>query len=102
MKPAEEILAGNKDIVFITIAVDGDRAGWEKSIRSGKYTSFNNVNLYTGGKGVAHEVIKNYYIHTYPMAFLIGKDGRFISLNMYDIRSKGKEHLLNMIEKAIK
>ena len=66
----------NRDVIFLTISIDGSRSTWIQSIYSKKYTTPAAVNLYTGGRWDKDPVISYYHIIGYPSPFIIDKKGR--------------------------
>ncbi len=76
LREAEEQLKDEKDIVFISISVDKNPTLWKKSISSGKYTSVHAVNLYTEGKGVAHDWTTHYGFHGCPKFMIVDRGGK--------------------------
>ncbi len=61
----------NKDIVFITISIDGNEQVWRNSIRQRGYTG---IHLYAGKSA---SVIKDFKVKGVPSEFIIKKDGSF-------------------------
>ncbi|TCD03163.1 TlpA family protein disulfide reductase [Pedobacter psychroterrae] len=70
-----------KDVVFISVSIDQDKEKWIKSVRSGKYTSNQAVNLYTNGLGSQHPIIQHYNILGYPLQLVIDKKGEMVVTN---------------------
>jgi len=68
-----------RDVVFITVCMDKDKAQWMRSIKSGKYTSAGTLDLYTNGFGMNHPLLKYYNFQSAPKQLLIGKKGDLIS-----------------------
>lgn len=79
MAPIVKKYKDNPNVVFCTISVDAKKEIWMKSIKSGKYTSTESVNLYTNGQGITHPFIKNYNFKSYPSQFIIDKTGSLIT-----------------------
>lgn len=96
----EERFSGNEDIVFISVSIDADRDHWLKSIASGKYTSRKVVNLYTGGEGSHHVIIRQLGVKSYPRPLVISRDGRIFSKNMDELRFS-PETLSSTIKRAL-
>lgn len=93
LSKVEERYEKNKDVVFISVSIDADKKSWINSILSNRYTSGNHsnvVNLYTGGKGAEHAIIKHYNPPGYPFSLLIGKDGRIVSNSEETLRDVPK------------
>lgn len=60
---------------LVTVSIDRDKEIWLKSIANGLYTSENNINVFTEGKGSEHPLITYYHLQTYPNLFLIDRNG---------------------------
>ncbi len=80
----KDIIHNLKDekVVFVTISVDAKREIWIKSLKKGKYTHPEGVNLYTDGKGYFHPILKHYNIWGYPHLIIIDKQGKVIDTNV--------------------
>ncbi|PWG80670.1 TlpA family protein disulfide reductase [Pararcticibacter amylolyticus] len=65
---------------FVSISIDKDREQWKRSVQTHEYTEPEAVNLYTGGAGKNHPVIKSLQIGAYPKMFIV-KDGKVFSAN---------------------
>lgn len=74
-KPLKRHFKDEDRVVFISISTDTESEMWKRSIFSGIYTFTDALNLYTGGKGRQHPIIKHYGISAYPCLLLIGKNG---------------------------
>lgn len=79
MKPIKEKLKDRKDLVFMSISIDGNFAQWKASLASGAYTDSTDVSLYTMGQKSDHPIIKFLNVMSYPRQVLVDKDGRIIS-----------------------
>jgi cytochrome oxidase Cu insertion factor (SCO1/SenC/PrrC family) len=73
--------SNNPNIVFVSISGDRDKPVWLESIREGKYTRTENVNLYTGGLAFDHPFMKYYSFYGGPYLMIIGKNGRIYNSN---------------------
>lgn len=67
------------DVVFITVCIDKSKSMWNKSLKSGHYTSSNTVNLYTNGNGNNDPAFLYYNFFGVPQQLIIGKNGQIIS-----------------------
>lgn len=111
MEPVFEKYRNNSKISFISINNDRDRAQWIKSIASGRYTDPDNINLFTGGKGDNHPLMKHYNLVGAPYFYLL-KNGKIYTspLPRPQINSIGQNktfeentgQLISIIEEAIK
>ena len=76
-------IAQKKDsnVVFITISIDKDKKTWLESLKSGKYSSDDEINLYTEGKGDNSEIMRHYMTRGYPMIMVIDRFGKIFAVN---------------------
>jgi thiol-disulfide isomerase/thioredoxin len=65
-----------RPVVFITVSVDKKRGQWLATLKTNEYTSALSVNLYTGGKGYAAAVVRDYDVRGCPTVVLIDKEGK--------------------------
>lgn len=75
LKALEQKFEG-KEIVFLGLSVDSDRAKWEAKVRSGELSG---IQLYLGDSS---EFTKAYGISGIPHFILIGKDGTTVNPDM--------------------
>jgi thiol-disulfide isomerase/thioredoxin len=68
----------DSNIVFISISVDKDLRRFKGSLQRGDYTSSSALNLYTGGGGSEHEIIKFFGIHSYPYPVIVKPGGEIV------------------------
>jgi thiol-disulfide isomerase/thioredoxin len=85
-----------KDLVIISISDDKEKDMWVNSVRGGKYTSPENINLYTDGQAENHPVIKKYFIDGCPTFVLIDKSGMLMD-NPVDPRYDNGNSLISLI-----
>jgi len=69
----------NNDVKFISICVDKDKKRWLNSLSTEKYTTMNELNLYTNGLGQQHPMIKFHNFTSFPRQLIIGKKGEIIT-----------------------
>lgn len=76
-------IAEEKDtsIVFISVSVDKNKDKWKGGLKSGIYSSDDELNLYTEGMGLEHPLIKYYSINAYPSVYIIDPKGKLSSIN---------------------
>jgi len=79
MHPIIEKYKQNKEVIFMTVNTDQNKALWLKSINNGKYTSPEAINLYTDGLRDQHPMIRYYNYKGAPQQLVIGKKGEIIS-----------------------
>jgi thiol-disulfide isomerase/thioredoxin len=63
-------------VVFVSICADKSVAKWKSSISSGDYASKNEVNLFTGGEGFEHAILKRLHINDFPTFIIIDQNGK--------------------------
>lgn len=99
LKKVEDFFNKDTTVVFVSISVDKDRDKWLNSIQQKKYTTGAGIQLYTEGKGNAHDVIKKYYVNSYPTLSIIDPGGKIITFNHYkvDPRKDGGKKLTDLI-----
>ncbi|THU40813.1 TlpA family protein disulfide reductase [Niastella caeni] len=76
LKNAEKHFSYDSNIVFISVSIDLGKEYWLKSIKSNVYTSSQSINLYTGGQGKDHPLIRYYGISMYPTVLLVNPEGK--------------------------
>lgn len=81
MHPIIQKYKNNKNVVFISVCEDQNKEQWIKSIKTGKYTSPENINLYTNGLATEHPLIKFYNFWGAPQQLIINKNGFLVSTN---------------------
>jgi len=101
MHPIVQRYKGNNDVLFLTISTD-PKANWLRSVASGIYTSPGTIDLHTNGLGYNHPFIKNYGIRSAPRQFIIGKDGKLVTISppspyLSDHNSKRFQELLDRL-----
>ncbi|MES2457897.1 MAG: TlpA disulfide reductase family protein [Bacteroidota bacterium] len=79
---------GSSQINFISISSDVYRDKWKQSIESGAYTSNDAINLFTGGLGMKHPIVKDNQIWGFPCVLLLDKNGRILKFNTQDLYDK--------------
>jgi peroxiredoxin len=71
-------LKDRRDIVFVSISVDKDKSRWKKSVEDEVYSTKDEINLYTGGMGYKHPLIKFHGIGSYPTIHIIDRKGNIL------------------------
>ncbi|WP_316795319.1 TlpA disulfide reductase family protein [Pedobacter agri] len=100
MEPIHARFATNKNLAFVTISIDKDKAIWLQSIKTGIFTHPGSINLFA--KGLYSPVIQHYNITSYPKIMLIDKNGKIISANLPVPSDKtGEKELLKILEKTV-
>ena len=94
LTPIQNEYGANDQLVFVTISIDRDKERWLSSLANNKYTSLGMVNLWTGGKGSDHQLVRHYGISEYPTPLLIGSDGVINSINVERLRNAEQLKLL--------
>ncbi|SFW20809.1 Peroxiredoxin [Sinomicrobium oceani] len=88
----------NDDFVVVSINTDKKKERWLKSLESELYSEKEDVNLYTNGEGIDHEIAKYYGISALPFSLLIDKDGKVVSFFSKD---KDPEENIELIRNTI-
>jgi cytochrome oxidase Cu insertion factor (SCO1/SenC/PrrC family) len=65
-------------VVFLNVCIDTDKEQWKKSIQEGKYVPLEGIQLYTGGMGNHHEIIKDFHVTDFPAIRMYDHTGRVI------------------------
>lgn len=102
LSKVEKEFEHNPNIVFVTISVDKNKNTWQRSVQAGQYTTpdaANVINLYTGGLGPDHDMIRWYRIKGYPHQLLIDKEGKLIKASDLQVRP---EQLKGILQSALK
>jgi hypothetical protein len=73
LKPLQEMLESNEDILLVTVNADGGAETWKTSLATGNYTSPEMLNL-RAEKGTG--VLDRYKIHSFPQKMIIGPDSK--------------------------
>lgn len=96
LRKVEEAFKNDTNVVFLNVSIDKDKSQWLKSVNQKKYTTGHGINLYTGGLGSAHSIIKQYAIFGYPAIFIMDPYGRLI--NIYPKPDPRRDNGKNIIE----
>ncbi|MHA4806990.1 TlpA family protein disulfide reductase [Flavitalea flava] len=89
-----------KDVVFISVSIDRQKAQWIQSVNSKVYTSPDIINLYTDGQMEGHEMIRRYYVSGYPTLILVDKNGK-ICANPISPNEDGGTDLKRILDGAL-
>jgi len=105
MKGVHEKFKANRKLVFVSVSIDKNKQLWINSVSAGKYTDPGDVNLYTGGLGVAHPLLKKYLIESFPTVFIL-KNGKIYSSNPpfpngKSLNDGGSKDYVDMIDAAL-
>lgn len=74
--PIMEEFEDHPDVLFVTVAGDNDPEVWKKSLASGRYTSGQSTNLYSGGTD--HPTLRQNLILAFPAQILLDGEGRIL------------------------
>jgi len=95
----------DKDVVFLSLSIDKDRAQWLQSIGEGKtyFTSHHTKYVYTSGTGTVNSFIKKYNpSNTYPQLMLLDRQGKvYITEPVKPFGPESEEKLIKQIEEAL-
>lgn len=101
LKPVKTHFLKDTSIVFVSISTDQEKDKWLVSVKSGRYTDNESINLYTNGLGEKHEIITYNQITGYPKLLLIDKQGKLFSFNPpRPDEEDGVSKLTKMIQEA--
>lgn len=101
LKKIEALFSSDSNLVFISISKDRNKEQWVKSVKDGKYTTDNRVNLYSNGLGDSYPMFSYYSISGYPTILTIDQNGRLCE-NALDPRLDDGKSLIGVIEKHLK
>ncbi|TKK64362.1 TlpA family protein disulfide reductase [Ilyomonas limi] len=79
MQPVREHYRNNPDVVFISVNVDEDRQEWLAGLHDGIYSGKEEINVYTGGRGVNHPLPRFYQYQSMPQLLIIDRQHRVVS-----------------------
>lgn len=66
------------NVVFLHVSVDTDKKRWEKSVREGEYVPTAGLQLFTGGLGKRHEIVKDFDVNEFPTIRIFDHNGRIV------------------------
>ncbi|MCE7053046.1 hypothetical protein LZF95_00055 [Algoriphagus sp. AGSA1] len=97
LRPLEDLLENNPDILLVTINADSGRDSWVKSLSTGDYTSdrFLNLKAERGGP-----VLSRYSIHSFPQKMIIGPESNVRMQSLDRIAPEKLEVILDSIQSA--
>jgi peroxiredoxin len=87
VKNLEKEYNSNKNVVFLSVAIDSDKTTWQKSVKSGIYTNPNQnnvINLYSR-KEEGNKLVTELALNIFPQAFLLNKKGVIISSSLANV-----------------
>lgn len=97
----KQIFRNDPKVAFISISIDADKQKWIEATFSGKYTSKDACNLYTGGEGEKHIVIQKYNVSYYPRLIIVDKYGKIFCNNSQELKKGGVEKIVETINGAL-
>ena len=71
--------ANDSNVVFVSVCLDINFLQWKRSLKTGLYTSKEQINLFTRGMGSAHPLFKHYRYSGCPQLLLIDKEASLIT-----------------------
>lgn len=102
IRKIEKHFEKDTNVIFLGVSVDADKEKWLKSQKEKKYTSGTGVQLYTGGKGADHPMIKQYEIQSYPSLVVIDHNGKLVHSNPPpDARHNDGKLLIELIQQQL-
>ncbi|WP_377608527.1 MULTISPECIES: TlpA family protein disulfide reductase [Olivibacter] len=81
LKKVKGKMKGREDVLFVSIAVDKKFNIWNESVASGKYTSADALNLYTGEPGAKHPLVKALKVTGYPTLIVVDRNNKVLQYN---------------------
>ena len=75
VKSLKERFKNDTNILFVNVSVERNKKKWLKNIPRQDYLNKNNINLYTGGQGRLHPIIRNYGVNEYPSLCILNHRG---------------------------
>jgi cytochrome oxidase Cu insertion factor (SCO1/SenC/PrrC family) len=81
----------------ISICTDVNKNTWLRSLESEKYSSKEDINVYTNGEGFNHDIIKYYGLVGLPFVLLISKEGKIVDV----ITKLDNDVIITKIRKAL-
>lgn len=98
----EEFFRDNPKVLFISVSADKDIKVWKKTLDGNLYTSSTSKNVYTGGQGFDHPLIKSLNITGYPHPILLDCESKIYNNNFNELgRDKNYKQLIALIENAL-
>lgn len=88
------------DIVFISISIDKEIKKWKEGL--GFFSAHGSIDLYTGGEGSEHPVVKYYQVENYPTVVVIDQKGRILASRAPDPRIDKGKNLIALIKNALR
>ncbi|WP_339870373.1 hypothetical protein [uncultured Algoriphagus sp.] len=90
--PIMEEFEDHPDVLFVTVAGDNDQDLWKKSLASGRYTSDQSINLYSGGTD--HPTLRQNLIRSFPAQILLDGQGRILQSGSFPKNREGWSQLI--------
>ncbi len=94
LRLAKDRLAGDPDIIFMSISIDTNRETWLSSVSKGIYSHADFVNAYTNGMGMEHSLIQQYQIQAYPRVMIMAKGNKMFKSNPHMPKNRDEVELL--------
>ncbi|MBW8683489.1 TlpA family protein disulfide reductase [Chitinophaga rhizophila] len=89
----------NLPVEFLSISIDKSLNQWRTSVKSGKYSSAEQVNLYTAGQGDKHPIVSFFEVTAYPTLIVIDKSRKLLDFPV-DPRNDNGKSIINIIREA--
>ncbi|MBT0812838.1 thioredoxin family protein [Litoribacter ruber] len=78
LKQVEDKYAHHPKVALLSISIDPSKEAWDNGVKSGKYSSEDWDELYSGTDRDKHPFFLHYGIQDFPRQMIIGPDGRII------------------------
>ncbi|WP_057940412.1 TlpA family protein disulfide reductase [Algoriphagus resistens] len=85
--PLMEAFKDHRDVLFVTVSGDSRQELWKKSLASGKYTSDQSINLFSGGTD--HPTLRQNMIRSFPAQLLLDREGKILQTGNFPDDTKG-------------
>lgn len=101
LNKVKKVFGGNPNVAYLSVSVDKEKNTWLKSVASKKYTFEQDMNLYTGGLGRNHPVVKQYNVTSYPRLYIVDAYGKIATNHVPRPDSDSGKALTSLIEKQL-
>ena len=78
-KQIKPLYQHRRDIKYVSVSLDRSKEVWLNTVRQEIYSSREDINLFTNGKGSDHEMLRYYNMTGFPLVFLIDKKGKIVA-----------------------
>lgn len=79
LKNVEDKFKSDTNVVFVSVSIDKNKEQWLKSVKQKMFTTGSGIQLYTGGRGKDHEIIKKFFVEGYPTLEIMDPLGQLLN-----------------------